>query len=131
MLDIQVSRAGQISQVDVTLGPTEIDLPEAKLDADKAEAAVLDGLVAQTRANQAGDVDEAALKAQYEIEAFTLKAAKRDGAWRSEWLVNVVVSEEGGREGADPEAVVEPDMWRVDAANGQVYDGTNTPVKTH
>ncbi|MDT0616089.1 VanZ family protein [Streptomyces lancefieldiae] len=127
MLDIQVSRAGQISQVDVTLGPTEVSLPQAKLDAEQAEAAVLDGLVAQARANQATDVDSAQLKAQYTIEAFTLKAAKRNGAWRSEWLVNLAMREQAAGTGSDP--VPEPDMWRVDAANGQVYDGTNTPVK--
>ncbi|CQR63142.1 VanZ family protein [Streptomyces leeuwenhoekii] len=128
MLDIQVSRAGQISQLDVTLGPTELDLPTAKFGAKQAEAAVLNGLVAQNRANQGDDVDSAQLKELYQIEAFTLKAAKRDGAWRSEWLVNVAMREEGHE--ADSEPATGADMWRVDAANGQVYDGTNAAVKS-
>jgi hypothetical protein len=127
MLDIQVSRSGQISQVDVTLGPTEVDLPEAKLSGGQAEAAVLDGLVAQARANQSGHVDGARLKAQYDVEAFTLKAAKRDGSWRSEWLVNVAMREQGHGVGSEPAAGA--DMWRVDAASGQVYDGVNAPVQ--
>ncbi|MFE2460072.1 VanZ family protein [Streptomyces sp. NPDC059402] len=127
MLDIQVSRAGEISQVDVTLGPTEVELPVAKLDAKQAEAAVLDGLVVQSRANQGGDVDRAQLKKLYEIEAFTLKAAKRDGDWRSEWLVNLSVREESQDTTAESSGA---DMWRVDAASGQVYDGTNAPVRS-
>ncbi|MEV7796672.1 VanZ family protein [Streptomyces sp. NPDC087512] len=127
MLDIQVSRSGQISQVDVTLGPTDVDLPEAKLSAPQAEAAVLDGLVAQARANQSGHVDGERLKAQYRVEAFTQKAAKRDGSWRSEWLVNVAMREQGHGGGPDPAAAA--DMWRVDAASGQVYDGVNAQVK--
>ncbi|MEN3586473.1 VanZ family protein [Streptomyces sp. ZYX-F-203] len=126
MLDIQVSRAGEISQVDVTLGPTEVDLPTVKLDAAQAEAAVLEALIAQNRANQGGDASRAQLVKLYQIEAFTLKAAERDGSWRSEWLVNVVLRDES--QTADSESSSGADMWKVDAASGQVYDGTNAPV---
>ncbi|GAA3305028.1 VanZ family protein [Streptomyces cinereospinus] len=126
MLDVQVSRAGQIAQVDVTLGPTRVDPPKARLDAEQAEAAVIDGLVAQAHANQNVNVDKAQMKAQYQVEAFTLKAVKRDGAWRSEWLVNVTMREETHEADAEPTAGAE--MWRVDAADGQVYDSVNIPV---
>jgi hypothetical protein len=33
MLDVQVDRAGRMSRIDVTLGPTRVELPAAKLDA--------------------------------------------------------------------------------------------------
>ncbi|MFY1679238.1 VanZ family protein [Streptomyces sp. WMMC905] len=122
MLDIQVSRDGEISQVDVTLGPTEVHLPAVKLDATQAEAAVLEALIAQNRANQGGDASRAQMVMLYQIEGLTLKAAQRDGSWRSEWLVNVALRDES--QNADSE----PDMWKVDAAGGQVYDGTNAPV---
>ncbi|WP_042171983.1 VanZ family protein [Streptomyces sp. NBRC 110035] len=126
-LDVQVSRAGQIAQVDVTLGPTEVDLPEAKLDAEQAETAVLDGLVAQARANGDSSMDIDQVKALYRAEAFTLKAAERNGIWRPEWLVNLTMRQ--GEQGADSESSIEADLWRADAVDGQVYDGTNAPVK--
>lgn len=125
MLDIQVSRAGQISQVDVTLGPKKIDLPPAKLDAQQAEAAVLDGLVTQAKTNHSVGMTKDRLRDLYDLDAFTLKAAQRDGTWRSEWLVNVT------HKANSESAAGSPDMWRVDSASGQVYDGVNLPVKTN
>lgn len=126
MLDIQVSRAGQIAQVDVTLGPAKADLPKTKLDARQAEAAVLDGLFAQYRANAGRDLDNGQVKAQYRVDAFTLKAVERRGAMRPEWLVNVTMAEE---QGSDPDAQSTADVWRVDAVSGTVYDGTNAPIR--
>jgi hypothetical protein len=40
MLDVQIDKAGRVSQIDVTLGPTRADLPKPKLDAGQAEKAV-------------------------------------------------------------------------------------------
>ncbi|MFE6940179.1 VanZ family protein [Streptomyces chartreusis] len=127
MLDVQVSRAGQISQVDLTLGPMKAQLPEAKLDGSQAESAVLDGLVAQYRTNGGGEVSSAQFKRRYQLEAFTLKAVKRDGAWHPEWLVNV--TPRGNGQTTDSEALDEAEMWRVDAVKGTVYDGTDAPVE--
>ncbi|MEU1281206.1 hypothetical protein [Streptomyces sp. NPDC005805] len=47
MLDVQVSRVGTVSQVDVALGPEQLDLEEPRLDAAKAESLVRDGLTGQ------------------------------------------------------------------------------------
>ncbi|MDF3140696.1 MULTISPECIES: VanZ family protein [unclassified Streptomyces] len=127
MLDVQVDRAGRVSQVDVTLGPKRMKTTKAKLDAGQAEEAVREGLVAQNRANGGGDLDRSEVKAKYQIDAFTLKAVEREGAWRPEWLVNVSMRAE--KPGADPQESGGADMWRVDAVNGQVYDGTDAPVK--
>jgi hypothetical protein len=130
MLDVQVDRAGRISQVDVTLGPKHIRTAKAKLDASQAEEAVREGLVAQNRANGGSDLDKSDVEAKYQINAFTLKAVERGGAWRSEWLVNVSMrAEKPGVD--DPQESGEADMWRVDAVNGQVYDGTDAPVKAY
>lgn len=127
MLDVQVNRAGNVSQVDVTRGPKRVKFTKGRLDADQAEEAVRDGLVAQNQANGGGSLDKAEVKAKYEIEAFTLKAVDREGTWRPEWLVNVSMRTEKSE--ADPLESGNVDMWRVNAVDGQVYDGTNTPVK--
>ncbi len=127
MLDVQVNRAGRISQVDVTLGPTREKLEKAELDTDQAEEAVRDGLVSQYRANGGNDLDAQQIQAKYEVEAFTLKAVERDGTWRPVWLVNVSMRSE--KAGADPVEQGEAEMWRVDAVDGRVYDGTDTPVE--
>ncbi|KUO16865.1 hypothetical protein AQJ91_33100 [Streptomyces dysideae] len=127
MLDVQVNRAGRVSQVAVTLGPTRVKLEKAKLDAGQAEEVVREGLVAQYQANGGGDLSKRQLQARYQVEAFTLKAAERDGTWRPEWLANVSMRPE--EPGADSLEPGEAEMWRVDAVNGQVYDGTDTPVK--
>ncbi|WP_338781147.1 VanZ family protein [Streptomyces sp. DG1A-41] len=127
MLDVQVSRAGQVSQVDVALGPMKAELPKAKLDASRAESAVLDGLAVQYRATRGSDMSTDQLKAHYQLDAFTLKATKRDGLWHPEWLVNVAPRED--EQATEPEAPGAAEMWRVDAVNGTVYDGTNEPVR--
>ncbi|MEV6740468.1 VanZ family protein [Streptomyces sp. NPDC051104] len=127
MLDVQVDRAGHISQVDVTLGPTRLKLEKAKLDAGDAEQAVRQGLFAQYRANGGRDLGKAQIESKYQVKAFTLKAVERQGTWRSEWLVNVSMSK--GNAGSGSQEPSEAEMWRVDSVNGQVYDGTDAPVK--
>lgn len=121
MLDVQIDRAGRVSQVDVTLGPTHLKLEKAKLDAGQAEKAVREVMTAQLRARGGGVPDE------LQVKAFTLKAVERKGAWRPEWLVGVSMGEDGQE--ADPLASTAADTWRVDAVSGQVYDGTDAPVK--
>ncbi|MFK0142709.1 VanZ family protein [Streptomyces murinus] len=127
MLDVQVDRAGRISQVDVTLGPTRMTLSKTNLHADQAEDAVREGLIAQSRANRGGGLDERQVKAKYHVKAFALKAVERQGTWRPEWLVSVSMHPE--RPGVKPQESDDTDTWWVDAVNGQVYDGTNAPVK--
>ncbi|MFI0169065.1 VanZ family protein [Streptomyces sp. NPDC017095] len=121
MLDVQVDKAGHISQVDVTLGPTHVPLEKARLDARQAEKAVKEAMAAQAEAHGRGTPHGLAVK------AFTLKAVDRDGAWRPEWLVGV---------SADPKADEATmasdagDAWHVDAVDGRVYDGSGTQVGT-
>ncbi|MDO0929905.1 VanZ family protein [Streptomyces sp. TG1A-8] len=122
MLDVQVDRAGQVSQVDVTLGSTHVKLEKAKLDARQAERDVQEAMAARSKASGSGDQGDLSFK------AFTLKAVNRDGVWRPEWLVGV--SSAANPSSTDPTASSEADIWRVDAVSGQVYDGTGISVKT-
>lgn len=123
MLDVQIDRVGQVSQVDVTLGPTHVKLETPKLDARQAEENVQEAMVARSRAHGGSTPGD------FNFEAFTLKAVYRDGTWRPEWLVGVT-SPTNTEEEADSTASVNADTWRVDAIDGQVYDGTDVPVET-
>ncbi|MFC9083256.1 hypothetical protein ACFTY7_41000 [Streptomyces sp. NPDC057062] len=67
MLDVQVDRAGHVSQIDVTLGPTRVKLPEAKLDARHAEKEVNKAVSAQLQGN--GNTG-----AEFHTKAVTVKA---------------------------------------------------------
>nr|WP_237497700.1 VanZ family protein [Streptomyces sp. SID8377] len=121
MLDVQVDRVGRVSQLDVTLGPKRLELASVKLDAGQAEKAVRETIGAQLQARGGSIPDE------LQVKAFTLKAVERESAWRAEWLVGVSNGTE--EQEADPLAPGATDTWRVDAVSGQVYDGTNAPVK--
>ncbi|KOG23540.1 MULTISPECIES: VanZ family protein [Streptomyces] len=120
MLDVQVDKLGRVSQINVVLGPTRLDLEKSKLNAKQAEQAVRDALTA--RAGGRGLPDD------LRLNAFTLKAVERDGKWRSEWLVNLAVGEEGQQ--AAPPASGAGDMWWVDSVSGEVYDSAFAATKT-
>jgi hypothetical protein len=122
MLDVQVDRAGHVSQIDVTLGPTRVKLPEAKLDARQAEKAVNKAVAAQLQAN--GNTG-----AEFHINAVTVKAVEQDGAWQPNWLVNVSWPSNGKSDDTQEQAPV--DMYRVNAVTGQVYDAGGQPLKTN
>lgn len=119
MLDVQIDRAGKVSQVDVTLGPTHLNLEKTKLNARHAESSVLKAMSARAKAH--GREAPAGLRAK----AFTLKAVSRDGAWRPEWLVGVSTDAGSGDGSAASQG---SDAWRVDAIDGQVYDDSGAPV---
>ncbi|MEU1280322.1 VanZ family protein [Streptomyces sp. NPDC005805] len=121
MLDVQVSRAGTVSQVDVALGPDQLDLEKPALDAKRAESLVREALGSQL-------ADRGGIPGDMTIKAFTLKAVQRDGAWRPTWLVSV---SQGDPEAAAPDSRASDaaDLWRVDAVSGQVYDGADQPFK--
>ncbi|MEU7088297.1 VanZ family protein [Streptomyces achromogenes] len=122
MLDVQVDRAGHISQIDVTLGPTRAKLPEAKLDASQAEKEVNKAVAVQLQAN--GNTG-----AEFQTKAFTVKAVEQDGAWQPNWLVNVTWTINGESDEAQEQAPV--DMYRVNAVTGQVYDAGGQPLKAN
>ncbi|MFV0131790.1 VanZ family protein [Streptomyces sp. HMX87] len=121
MLDVQIDRAGRVSQIDVTLGPTSADIPKAKLDAQQAEKAVNKAVAAQLRANGSTD-------AEFQTEAVTVKADDLDGTWKPYWLVNVTSPHAGQTDDAQQPAPVE--LYRVNALTGQVYDAGWVPIKT-
>ncbi|WP_166026286.1 VanZ family protein [Streptomyces chilikensis] len=81
MLDVQVNRAGRISQIDVSRGPTALDLPTPKISKKKAEELALTYLRDEASANGSslGDMD---------ADAFAIKAVNRGNGWRPEWIVN-------------------------------------------
>ncbi|MEU6393017.1 VanZ family protein [Streptomyces sp. NPDC046939] len=112
-LDVQVDRAGRVSQVDVTLGPTRAEVRDAKLESRQAEKAVTEVVTEQLRAN-------GTIGAEFTTKAITLKAFERDGKWEPHWLVNVMESPNGKSEEASEPAPVE--TYRVNALTGQVYD---------
>nr|WP_239148924.1 VanZ family protein [Streptomyces sp. SID12501] len=122
MLDVQIDRAGRVSQIDVTLGPTRAKLPEAKLDAGQAEKAVNKAVAAQLQANgNAG--------AEFHTKAVTVKAVEQDGSWQPNWLVNVTWPSNGESDDSQEQAAVE--MYRVNAVTGQVYDAAGQPLKAN
>ncbi|MFI8792922.1 VanZ family protein [Streptomyces sp. NPDC055105] len=121
MLDVQIDRAGRVSQIDVTLGPTRADFPKVKLDAKQAEKAVNKAVAAQLRANGSND-------ATFQSKAVVVKADDLDGALKPYWLVNVTSSRTGQNDDAQgPDPV---DTYRVNAMSGQVYDVGGTPIRT-
>ncbi|MEV7364424.1 MULTISPECIES: VanZ family protein [unclassified Streptomyces] len=122
MLDVQVDRAGHVSQIDVTLGPTRVNLPEAKLDAKRAEKEVNKAVSVQLQGN--GNTG-----AEFHTKAVTVKAVEQDGAWQPNWLVNVTWPSNGASDDSQEQAPV--DMYRVNAVTGQVYDAGGQPLKTN
>ncbi|WP_432120681.1 VanZ family protein [Streptomyces sp. S1] len=121
MLDVQVSKAGRVSQVDVTLGPKKLDFENPKVDAKQAQEAVHKAMVDEF-------LDRGyKIPADLHAEAFTLKATEREGTWRAEWLVNISMSTSA--QPTDPQASTTTDIWRVDSMSGQMYNGLNMPVK--
>ncbi|MEU5480895.1 VanZ family protein [Streptomyces mirabilis] len=120
MLDVQVDRAGHVSQIDVTLGPTRVNLPKAKLDAKQAENAVVKAVAARLRANGSAD-------ATFQVKAFTVKAVDQDGKWAPHWLVNVTEDTKEQGDGAQPSNPGE--TYRVNAITGQVYDSGGASMK--
>ncbi|MGW2034163.1 VanZ family protein [Streptomyces sp. NPDC001811] len=121
MLDVQVDRAGHVSQIDVTLGPTRVRLPEAKLDAVQAEKEVDKAVAVQLQANGNSG-------AEFRTKAVTVKAVEQDGNWRPNWLVNVTWPSNGQSDHSQEQAPV--DMYRVNALTGQVYDAAGQPLRT-
>ncbi|MFH7340786.1 VanZ family protein [Streptomyces sp. KHY 26] len=114
MLDVQVDRAGRVSQVDVTWGPTHVKLSAAHVNGKQAEAAVRKAL------SRRHDGSTVTLPAGMTIKAFALKAEQRDGAWHPEWLVSVIPPKTD--DGSDTSSEPQGETWRVDAATGRVYD---------
>nr|WP_237331625.1 VanZ family protein [Streptomyces mexicanus] len=114
MLDVQVDRAGRIAQIDVTLGPSRVDLARARIGARQAEEAVREEVTARLRRN--GNADAA-----FEVKALKLKAVSQDGVWTPQWLVQVT---DDVRPAPDDTAQ-EPysgDRYRVNALSGEVFD---------
>ncbi|WP_055527852.1 VanZ family protein [Streptomyces graminilatus] len=110
-LDVQVDRAGHVSQVDVTLGPTRVKLPKAELDAKQAENAVTKALTAHLPADDAAD-------AAFQVKAVTVKAVDQDGNWVPHWLVNV--TSDSTQQDDEMQTSTPGETYRVNAISGQV-----------
>ncbi|WP_432085523.1 VanZ family protein [Streptomyces sp. bgisy095] len=119
-LDVQVGKTGTVSQVNVTRGPTRLELEKPELTAAQAEAAVREAMAEKNRAS--GQASPAGIQ----VKAFTLKAGDGQGAWRAEWLVNV--SFDTGAEQAETMTESVADTWRVDAVTGKTYDGLGSLI---
>ncbi|AJE38919.1 VanZ family protein [Streptomyces nodosus] len=121
MLDVQVDRAGRVSQIDVTLGPTRVKLPEAKVDAGQAEKEVNKAVAVQLQGN--GNTG-----AEFHSKAVTVKAVEQDGDWQPNWLVNVTWPISGKSD--DPQEQAPVEMYHVNALTGKVYDAAGQPLRT-
>ncbi|MGW8761170.1 VanZ family protein [Streptomyces sp. NPDC055815] len=109
-LDVRVDRRGRVSRLDVSLGPTRLELERPKLSAGQAERIVRERLAARSEGRGVPDGSR--------FDAFALKAVERDGEWRAEWLVHESF---GARsEGAAPPDPGSPDILWVDAVSGDV-----------
>lgn len=120
MLDVQVDRVGNVSQIDVRLGPTRTDLPKAKLDAEQAEKTVTKAVTARLRANGTTD-------SEFQTKAVTIKADDLDGTWKPYWLVNVTSPRTGQTD--DTQEPDSAETYRVNAITGQVYGAGGEPIK--
>ncbi|MGA5499040.1 VanZ family protein [Streptomyces cinereoruber] len=120
MLDVQVSRTGTISQVNLTRGPTQLKLQKPELTAEQAEASVRKAMEEKSRTR--GQAPPAGAQ----VKAFTLKAGDGQGSWRAEWLVNVSFGTGAEQDGTMPEPAT--DIWRVDAITGKTYDGLGSLI---
>lgn len=110
-LDVQINRAGRVSQMLVDSGPTHVDLPDRLISAKQAEE-----IVRKTQKKSGADV--AALR----IRADVLKVERaegRQGPWRAMWSVKTTdtqcTPDEDGS-GCEPFSTV------VDAGTGQIHD---------
>ncbi|MFG2476715.1 VanZ family protein [Streptomyces fagopyri] len=122
MLDVQVDGAGQVSQIDVTLGPTSLNLPRAKLNAKEAEEAVSKAVSDRMSTN--GDT-----ATKFRVKAFTVKAVDHEGKWAPNWLVNVTGE---AQEHSDDAEISNPvETYRVNAINGQVFDSGGVSMEVH
>lgn len=121
MLDVQVSRKGTVSQVNVTLGPEQLDLAKPQVDAKKAEALVREALDRQFAERGRPAPSDLVVKTA------TLKAVQRADVWRPTWLVNIMQGSQTPAPDGSTNGMT--DVWRVDALDGQVYDGADRPLK--
>ncbi|MCM1973362.1 MULTISPECIES: VanZ family protein [Streptomyces] len=94
-LDVQINRVGRVSQLVMNSGPAKADVPKVKITDEQAEKKVRDGFEVQEGTT---------------TSVVTLKAVRRDGQWRAEWMVSVSV------DGSEPYAMF------VDAETGTVFD---------
>ncbi|MFF9144236.1 VanZ family protein [Streptomyces sp. NPDC014861] len=116
MLDVQVDRTGQISQISVSMGPKSLDLPGVGVSSEQAEELVRNAI--------RGQIDNTDGLNGIEIDAFTLKASEKDGNWRPMWLVSLSFSRDSLKS-VDQES---GQLWRVDAINGTVYNDADMPA---
>ncbi|MET8687415.1 hypothetical protein ABZV77_24690 [Streptomyces sp. NPDC004732] len=102
MLDVQINTVGRISQVNVSRGPSHFDdLPS--VDVSRSEAI--------------GAAEEAVSRPDgLEFRANVLKAARRDGRWNPEYIVQTVVK---GVEDGDE---ADPTDYFVDAHTGRLHE---------
>ncbi|WP_353942353.1 VanZ family protein [Streptomyces sp. HUAS MG91] len=110
MLDVQIDRAGHVSQLDVTLGPTRTRMPKSKVRGAEAKKAVVKAVEARLEANQNTG-------AEFRAEAVARQAIDQDGKWEPNWLVNVTWPQ--SEKSDDPPPV---DVYHVNALTGRVYD---------
>ncbi|MFF2778206.1 VanZ family protein [Streptomyces sp. NPDC058052] len=110
-LNVHVDRTGRVARVDVTLGPTRLDLPDPEQSADQAAGVVRRHLEAGAKGR--------GLPPGLRIEAYDLRAVERGGAWHPEWIVGMVHDETPQE--LDPRVSDTTERLWVDAVTGRLY----------
>ncbi|MGC4981120.1 VanZ family protein [Streptomyces sp. DT193] len=110
-LDVQINRAGRVSQMLVDFGPTHVSLPDRLISAKQAE-----GIVRKTQKKSGADVTALRIRA----DVLKVERAKGwQGPWRAMWSVKTTdtqcTPDEDGS-GCEPFSTV------VDAGTGRIYD---------
>jgi hypothetical protein len=110
-LDVQINRAGRVSQMLVDFGPTHVSLPDRLISAKQAEE-----IVRKTQKKSGADVTALRIRA----DVLKVERAKGwQGPWRAMWSVKTTdtqcTPDEDGS-GCEPFSTV------VDAGTGRIYD---------
>ncbi|WP_158939635.1 VanZ family protein [Streptomyces sp. NRRL S-87] len=97
-LDVQVNRAGRVSQIDVQRGPGAVTVPPRRITTAQAEELALRSIDAP---------------ATVDARAIVLRAVQRNATWRAEWVVRIPMGDAAS------------DLY-VDAETGKVHDAAAT-----
>ncbi|MFF7127489.1 VanZ family protein [Streptomyces sp. NPDC008240] len=111
ILDVQINRAGRVSQLLVDFGPKQVDLPARLLSAKQAEA-----IAARQWKKNGADLHTLRIHAD---ELRTERAKGWQGPWHVVWSVSVLETgckPDKDSSGCDPMNTV------LDAGTGEIYD---------
>ncbi|MER6455567.1 VanZ family protein [Streptomyces sp900105245] len=109
-LDVQINRAGRVSQMLVDFGPSHVDLPAHLISAKQAEQ-----IVGERRKKDGADSGALRIRA----DVLKVEQVQGQGPWRVVWLVKITDTTcKPEKDGSG----CEPYTTAVDAGAGKIYD---------